>query len=53
MAKQINEHIAHEGIAKMNQYAYRAFHSTEMALLKIKNDIATSMDKGTAVGLVL
>ena len=28
------------------------FHSTEMAFLKIQNDIATSMDKGAAVGLV-
>ena len=27
--------------------------STEMALLKIQNDIASSMDKGAAVGLVL
>ena len=33
--------------------AYRAFQSTETALLKIQNDIATSMDKGTTVGLVL
>ena len=53
MAKQINEHIAHKGISNINQYAYRAFHSTETALLKVQNDIATSMDKGTAVALVL
>ena len=53
VAKQINEHIAHEGISNENQSAYRAFHSTETVLLKIQNDIATSMDKGAAVGLVL
>ena len=53
MARQINEHIAHEGISNENQSAYRVFHSTETALLKIQNDIATSMDKGAAVGLVL
>ena len=53
VAKQINEHIAHEGISNENQSAYRVFHSTETALLKIQNDIATSMDKGAAVGLVL
>ena len=29
-----------------------SLHSTEMALLKIQNDIAISMDKGAAVGLV-
>ena len=53
VAKQINEHIAHEGISNENQSAYRVFHSTETALLKIQNDIATSMDKGGAVGLIL
>ena len=53
MARQINEHIAHKGISNENQSAYRVFHSTEMALLKIQTDIATSMDKGAAVGLVL
>ena len=53
MAKQIHEHIAHEGISNENQSACRVFHSTETALLKVQNDIATSMDKGAAVGLVL
>ena len=53
VARQINEYIAHEGIFNENQSAYRVFHSTETALLKIQNDIATSMDKGAAVGLVL
>ena len=53
VTRQINEHIAREGISKENQSAYRVFHSTETALLKIQNDIATSMNKGTAVGLVL
>ena len=53
VARQINEHIADEGISSENQSAYRVFHSTETALLKIQNDIATSMDKGAAVGLVL
>ena len=52
MTRQINEHIAPEGISNENQSAYRVFHSTETALLKIQNHIATSMDKGAAVGLV-
>ena len=47
------KHIAHGGICNENQPAYRVFHSTETALLKIQNDIATSMDQGAAVGLVL
>ena len=53
VAKHINEHIAQEGISDINQSAYRAFHSTETTLLKIQNDIDTSMDQATAVGLVL
>ena len=48
-----NEHIAHKAISNINWSAYRPFYSTEMALLKIQSDIATSMDKGTAVGLSL
>ena len=53
MARQISEHIAHEGISNENQSAYRVFHSTETALLKIQNDIATSMDKGATVVVLL
>ena len=53
MARQMNEHIVNEGISNENQSAYRVFHSTETALLKIQNDIATSVEKGAAVGLVL
>ena len=53
VARQLNEHIAHEGMSNENLSAYRVFHSTETELLKIQNDIATSMDKGPAVGLVL
>ena len=53
VARQINEHIAQEGISNENQSAHRVFHSTETALLKIQNDVAISMDKGAAVGLVL
>ena len=41
------------GYTNENQSAYRVFHSTETALLKIQNDIATSVDKSAAVGLVL
>ena len=44
--------MSHESISKENQSAYRVVHSTETALLKIQNNIAT-MDKGAAVGLVL
>ena len=45
--------FAHEGISNKNQSACKVLNSTKIALIKIQNDIATSMDKGTAVGLVL
>ena len=40
-------------MSDINQSANRVFHSTETALLKIQKDITTSMDQGTAAGLVL
>ena len=33
--------------------AYRSFHSNETLLLKIQNDISTSVDSGKAVALTL
>ena len=35
------------------QSAYKKFHSTETALLRVHNDIMLSVDKGNAVVLVL
>ena len=52
MARQKNEHIARVYAMKISLHI-EFFHSTETALPKIQNDIATSMDKGAAVGLVL
>ena len=53
MAKQPNEFISIEGLLNVNQSAYKSFHSTETALLKIQNDIALSVDSGKAVALTL
>ena len=53
VAKQINENFPWEGISNINQSAYRAFHSTETALLKVQNNIHSSIDRGKAVGLRL
>ena len=36
-----------------NQSAYRRFHSTETALVKVQNDILTSMDQREVTLLVL
>ena len=39
--------------ALQSQSAYKRLHSTEIALLKIQNDIATSLDSGKAVAHTL
>ena len=36
-----------------HQSAYKKSHSTESALLKVNNDITTSLDKGEATTLVM
>ena len=41
MANQLNEFISHKGLLNVNQAAYKSSHSTETALLKIQNDIAS------------
>ena len=53
MAKQLNDFISQEGFSNVHLSAYRSFHSTERALLKIQNDISTSVDSGKAVPVKL
>ena len=53
VANQLNSYINKEGLSNLNQSAYKRLPSTETALLKIPNDIATSMDSGKAVALTL
>ena len=52
-AQQVNDFISHEGISSAHQPAYRSFHSTETALLKIQNHTSTSVDPGKAVALIM
>ena len=53
MANQLNNYINNEGLSNFNQSAYKRLHSTETAVLKIKSDIAASIDSGKAVALTL
>ena len=53
VAKQLNEFISRKGLLNVNQSAYKSFHSTKTALLKIQNDIAFSVDSGKAVAQTL
>ena len=42
---QIHEHMVDMGLYLIVQSAYRENHSTETALLKVKNDILINMNK--------
>ena len=53
MAKQLDDFNSQEDISNVHQSAYRSFHSTETAVLKIQNYISTSVDSGKAVALTL
>ena len=48
VANRLNSHTSND-----YQSAYRKFHSTETALLKIHNDILSSMDDGRVTALTL
>ena len=53
MVNQLNTHINSSNTSNQYQSAYRKFHSTETALLKIHSDILTSMDAGRVTALTL
>ena len=52
-AKQLVDHIHRHGLDNSYQSAYKSGHSTETALLSIKNDIHVSLSRGEATALVL
>ena len=53
VAKQLVDHINRHGLDNSYQSAYKSGHSTETALLSIKNDIHLSLSRGEATALVL
>ena len=53
VAKQMNTHIVDNSLENTYQSAYRAGHSTETALLKLKNDIQINMAENKATAVVL
>jgi hypothetical protein len=50
---QFEEHLNQNGLTDMKQSAYKKFHSTETLLVKVHNDIMTSLDRNEATLLVL
>ena len=53
VAKQLQYHINTNNLFPMLQSSYRKFHSTESALLKVKNDILLNMNSQHVTLLVL
>ena len=53
VAKCLNAHIEEHLLSNHVQSAYKRFHSTETALLKIHNDIICNTDNGKVTALTL
>ena len=52
VAKQLNNHVQENSLGNKMQSAYRAGHSTETALLAIKNDVHLAMARSEATAVV-
>lgn len=53
VASRLNNHFETHNLLEKYQSAYKKFHGTETALLKVQNDILCELDKKHAVFLVL
>ena len=52
VASQLETHLVRNELLDTLQSGYRAYHSTETAMLKISNDILTNKDNNESTGLV-
>ena len=53
VALRVNEHAEEHKLYEKLQSAYKSFHSTETALVKVQNDILSALDNNESVLLVL
>ena len=53
VASLIQSHLSSNSLSSSFQSAYRIFHSTEITLLKIHNDLILAMDRGEVTSLIL
>ena len=53
VASQLNDHVSLNGLENVRQSAYKLGHSTESALLSVKNDAHLAFAKGEATAVVL
>jgi hypothetical protein len=50
---RLNDHLKSQDLTEKFQSAYKTAHSTETALLRVRNDIVNELDQGKIVMLVL
>ena len=53
VAIRLRSHIYKNGLSNVSQSAYKQFHSTETALLKVHNDINLNINNGKVTALTL
>ena len=53
IANRIRSHLERNELSNQYQSAYKKFHSTETALLKVGNDIILNIDEGSVTALTL
>ena len=53
MASQLNDHVTSNGLENVSQSAYKQSHSTETALLSIKNEVHLALARGEATAVAL
>ena len=53
VASRIDNHLTENDLHDIHQSAYRKYHSTETALLKVQTDIIEELDKGSPVALIM
>jgi hypothetical protein len=53
VAQRLDAHLAANDLNDSLQSAYRHFHSTETALLKVQSDIMEALDRGSMVVLIM
>jgi len=50
---RLEQHLTTNNLHEEHQSAYRKFHSTETALLKVQNDVLQSLDQNNVTIMVL